>query len=196
MMEQQAHDSSGGYDALAREFMLRRNPTIGVATVRRWARALPPGGAVLDLGCGHGVPISQALIQDGFAVYGVDASPAMAAAFHERLPRAHVACEAVEDSGLFGRTFDGVVAWGLLFLLAADAQVALIHRVASVLLPGGSFLFTAPEQACTWTDMLTGRQSVSLGNEGYRAVLAAAGLELLAEHQDEGGNHYYDARKP
>lgn len=195
-MEQQAHDSSRGYDALAREFMLRRDPTIGVATVRRWARALLPGGAVLDLGCGHGVPISQALILEGLMVYGVDASPAMVAAFHERFPQAHVACEAVEDSGLFGRTFDAVVAWGLLFLLAADAQVALIHRVASVLLPGGRFLFTSPEQACTWTDMLTGRQSISLGNEGYRAILAAAGLELLAEHQDEGENHYYDARKP
>lgn len=194
-MEQQAHDSSGGYDSLAHEFILRRDPTIGVATVRQWARALPPGGAVLDLGCGHGVPISQALIQDGFVVYGVDASPAMVAAFHKRFPQAHVACEAVEDSGLFGRTFDAVVAWGLLFLLAADAQVALIHRVASVLVPGGRFLFTSPEQACTWTDMLTGRQSISLGNEGYRTILAAAGLELLAEYQDEGENNYYDARK-
>lgn len=195
-MEQQRHDSSSGYDARAREFMLRRDPAIGVATVRQWARALPPGGAVLDLGCGHGVPISQALIQEGFVVYGVDASPAMVAAFHERFPRAHVACEAVENSGLFGRTFDAVVAWGLLFLLAADAQAALIHRVASVLLPGSRFLFTSPEQACTWTDMLTGSQSISLGREGYRTILAAAGLELFAEHQDEGENHYYDARKP
>jgi 2-polyprenyl-3-methyl-5-hydroxy-6-metoxy-1,4-benzoquinol methylase len=194
-MEQHAHDSSGGYDALAHEFILRRDPTIGVATVRQWARALPPGGTVLDLGCGHGVPISQALVQDGFVVYGVDASPAMVAAFHKRFPQAHVACEAVEDSGFFGRTFDAVVAWGLLFLLAADAQVALLHRVASVLLPGGRFLFTSPEQACTWTDMLTGRQSISLGNEGYQTILAAAGLELLAEYADEGENYYYDARK-
>ncbi|HTG35199.1 MAG TPA: class I SAM-dependent methyltransferase [Thermoanaerobaculia bacterium] len=146
---------------------------------------------VLDLGCGHGVPISQVLIQEGFVVYGVDASPAMVAAFHERFPQAHVACEAVEDSGLFGRTFDAVVAWGLLFLLAADAQEALIHRIASVLLPGGSFLLTAPEQTCTWTDMLTGRQSISLGNEGYRTILAAAGLERLA---DAAGRITYSAR--
>lgn len=193
--DHRASDSSGGYDALATEFMLRRSPTIGVATVRDWARALPPGGAVLDLGCGHGVPISEALIQDGFEVYGVDASPWMAAAFRARFPQAHVACEAVEDSGFFDRTFDGVVAWGLLFLLAADAQVALLHRVASALRPGGRFLFTSPEQACTWTDTLTGRQSISLGNKVYGETLAAAGLELLAEYQDEGENHYYDARK-
>jgi SAM-dependent methyltransferase len=194
-MEQPVHDSSGGYDALADEFMRRRSPTIGVATVRDWARALPPGGAVLDLGCGHGVPISQALIEDGFVVYGVDASPAMVTAFHDRFPQAHVVCEVVEDSGFFGRTFDAVVAWGLLFLLAADAQAALIHRVASVLRPGGRFLFTSPKEACTWTDVLTRRQSISIGHEGYRATLAAAELELLAEYRDEGENHYYDARK-
>ncbi|MBA2669209.1 MAG: class I SAM-dependent methyltransferase [Gemmatimonadetes bacterium] len=195
-MEHQAHVSSGGYDALAHEFMLRRDPTIGVATVREWARALPPGGAVLDLGCGPGVPISQVLIEDGLAVYGVDSSPTMVAAFRKRFPQAHVTCEVVEDSGFFGRTFDAVVAWGLLFLLPAAAQEALIHRVASVLHTGGRFLFTSPKQACTWTDVLTGRQSTSLGSEGYRTTLVAAGLALLTEHQDEAENHYYDARKP
>lgn len=88
-----------------------------------------------------------------------------------------------------------MVAWGLLFLLAADAQTALIHRVAPVLRPEGRFLFTSPKEACTWTDMLTGRPSISLGHEVYRATLASAGLELLAEYRDEGENHYYDARK-
>lgn len=194
-MDRNLLDASGGYDALAREFMHRRDPAIGVATVRQWARELPSGGAVLDLGCGHGVPISHALIQDGFQVYGIDASPAMVAAFHERFPRAPVACEAVEHSRFFGRTFDGVVAWGLLFLLAPETQPALIRRVASALEPGGRFLFTAAAQACTWTDMLTGRPSVSLGSDVYRATLTAAGLAPVGEYQDEGGNHYYDARK-
>ena len=150
----------------------------------------------MDLGCGHGVPISQTLVEDGFVVYGVDASPAMVAAFRRQNPQAHVTCEAVEDSDFFGRTFDAAIAWGLLFLLAADTQVALIRRVASVLRPGGSVLFTSPEQACTWTDVLTRRPSISLGREGYRATLAAAGLALVAEYQDEGENHYYEARKP
>lgn len=195
IMKPQAHDPSGGYDALAHEFMLRRDPRIGVATVREWARTLPPGGAVLDLGCGHGVPISQALVQDGFEVHGVDASPVLVAAFRQRFPQAQVVCEAVEGSGFFGRTFDAVVAWGLLFLLAPHTQEALLHRVGSILHPGGSFLFTAPEQACSWTDVMTGRQSISLGSDGYRTILAAAGMALLAEHQDEGENHYYETRK-
>lgn len=152
-------------------------------------------GTVLDLGCGHGTPISRTLVQNELEVYGIDASATMVAAFRQQLPHSQVACESVENSDYFGRSFDAAVAWGLLFLLAADALVALIHRIAPVLRPGGRFLFTSPKQACTWKDTLTDRQSISLGYIGYRTSLAAAGFELLAEYDDEGENHYFDARK-
>jgi chemotaxis methyl-accepting protein methylase len=120
----------------------------------------------------------------------------MVAAFQERLPGVSVVCEPVETSSFFNRQFDGVVAWGLLFLLPIDAQLALIQRVASALEPGGSLLFTAPEQVCQWQDSLTGRQSASPGAETYRATLSAAGLTLVGEYEDEGNNHYFDATKP
>jgi SAM-dependent methyltransferase len=59
--------------------MVSRNARIGAAEVSDWAKALPAGSSILDLGCGHGVPISQALIEDGFAVHGIDASAKMIA---------------------------------------------------------------------------------------------------------------------
>lgn len=189
-------DLSNGYEAVAGEFMaIRQNSGVGAATVRTWAQTLPARASILDLGCGHGVPISQALIEGGFLVYGVDASETMTAAFRERFPQAHVACEAVEDSGFFGRRFDGVLAWGLTFLLPPNAQSALIRKVASALNPGGRFLFTSPEQACTWADNLTGRHSRSLGTDVYKATLLAAGMTDIGEYWDEGDNHYYDASK-
>lgn len=197
MRETVDDDPSNGYEAVAAEFMEnRKRANIGVAIVREWARSLPSGATILDLGCGHGVPISVALMNDGFAVYGIDASPSLTDAFHRRFPQAHVACELVEESDLFGRTFDGIMVVGLLFLLRDDAQRALIRKVARALNPGGRFLFTAPARACTWTDVLTGRPSWSLGAEEYKAVLADAGLVLIGEHRDEGDNHYYDVRKP
>ena len=87
-----------------------------------WSQTLPSGARVLDLGCGTGSPISQALIERGFNVYGVDASPMMVAAFRARFPGVPVECAAVEDSDFFSRTFDGVVAWGLFFLLDVEVQ--------------------------------------------------------------------------
>lgn len=175
----------------------RTRSDVGVATVREWAKELPPGGAVLDLGCGHGVPISQCLADQGLIVYGIDASPSMIAAFRARLPDAPSECSPVEDSQFFsGRRFDGVVAWGLIFLLAPAVQAAVIHKVAVGLKRGGRFVFTAPQQPCEWPDNLTLRKSVSLGAEAYRQILKAAGLILLDEAEDEGENHYYLARKP
>ena len=88
------------------------------------------------------------------------------------------------------------MAWGLLFLLPADTQRALIHCIARALRSGGTFLFTAPLATCTWADASTKRQSVSIGADAYRALLADAGLSVRAEYDDEGGNHYYEAVKP
>lgn len=189
-------DRSHGYEAAARAFMDRRSPSIGVETVRAWASEFPPGAAVLDLGCGHGRPLTRLLVDEGFSVAGVDASASLIAALHADLPSVQVECGAVEDSTFFGRAFDGVIAWGLLFLLPAGAQALLIGKVARALNPAGRFLFTSPRQACEWADTLTGQPSVSLGRDAYRRILAAEGFLLLAEREDEGGNHYYLARKP
>lgn len=52
----------------------------------------------------------------------------MIAASRERFPDAHVECPAVEDSTFFGRTFDGVVAWGLMFLLPNGVQAVVIGK--------------------------------------------------------------------
>jgi cyclopropane fatty-acyl-phospholipid synthase-like methyltransferase len=189
------NDPSNGYEAIAPEFIRwREQSNIGVATIRTWAQALPKGGTVLDLGCGTGVPISIALTDEGLMVYGIDASASLTAAFRRRVPSAHVACESIEDSRFFDRTFDGVVAIGLMFLLPAEAQRNLIRKVAAALNPQAKFLFTAPKQVCTWTDALTGQASRSLGAEEYKAAFSAARLTLIGEYVDEGGNHYFDAR--
>lgn len=189
-------DLSNGYEAVSRDFMFIRSRSLGVTVVHDWAKSLPPGGFVLDVGCGHGMPISEALIDKGFTVYGIDASPSMVAAFRSRFPSTPVECTAIEDSQFFGCRFDGAIAWGLIFLLAPDVQATLIHKVAFALKQEGRFLFTAPHQACEWQDSLTGRKSVSLGSDTYRKLIESEGLTLVGETEDEGQNHYYFARKP
>ena len=184
-------DKSNGYEAAAERFMSARDSWIGVATVREWSRTLPPGSSILDLGCGHGVPVSQALIEEGFTVYGVDGSSKLLAAFRTRFPGYPAECSSVEESEFFRRTFDGVVALGLVFLLPAGTQAVVLHKIANALRPGGRFLFTSPEQPVTWRDALTGRESISLGRERYQQILNAASLVLLGEGVDEGDNHYY-----
>lgn len=188
-------DRSNGWEAVAAQLIALRSPTIGVSTLQKWIASLPVRGAVLDLGCGAGIPVSESLVKAGFDVYGIDAAPSLVAAFRHRFPAAHVACEAVENSSFFDRSFDAAVAIGLLFLLPEQQQRDVVRRVAGVLKAGGRFLFTAPAEDGTWPDSLTGRPSVSLGIDGYKGVIDDAGLTLVGEYLDEGDNHYYDTRK-
>ena len=186
-----ANDRSHGYDELAESYVARRNSRIGVATVRAWAETLPRGAAVLDLGCGHGVPISNTLIEAGCLVHAIDAAPNMVAAFRARFPGVPVACEPIESSTLFNREFDAAIAWGVMFLLPLETQSRVIENVARGLKPGGSFVFTSPMQECSWQDVLTGHPSMSPGADVYRRLLDEAGLTLVRELDDEGENHYY-----
>ncbi len=192
-------DRSSGYEAVSAEFLaLRgnsstRSTAIGVKEVRSWAKTLPRAGTVLDLGCGPGFPITVILVEEGLHVFAVDAAPSFVAAFQRNLPDTPILCEAVQDSRFFNRTFDAVLAIGLIFLLKVEDQHRLIQRFAEILVPGGRLLFTAPAPPAVWNDAMTGFESISLGAEQYRKLLLAAGLSVAQEYEDEGQNHYFDA---
>jgi SAM-dependent methyltransferase len=194
-------DRSNGYEGVAAEFLSGRgggNSTgVGVNAVRKWARTLPRGSSVIDLGCGPGFPITEVLVTEGLDVFAVDGAPSFVQAFRRNLPNTPVVCEAVQDSRFFDRTFDAVLAWGLIFLLSPEDQLRLIHRIAEILAPGGQLLFTscAGTEPLAWNDAMTGLESRSLGAEEYRRQLAAVGLSVTREYEDEGQNHYFDVIK-
>jgi len=166
-----------------------------VKEVRKWARTLPRGSSVIDLGCGPGFPITAVLVDEGLHVFGVDAAPSFVVAFQRNLPGTPITCEAVQESRLFDRTFDAVLAWGLVFLLQAEDQHRLIERFAEILVPGGRLLFTFPAKPAVWNDEMTGLESLSLGAEQYRKLLRAVGISVTEEYEDEGENHYFEASK-
>jgi 2-polyprenyl-3-methyl-5-hydroxy-6-metoxy-1,4-benzoquinol methylase len=190
-------DRSNGYEGIAADFLGTRSTTIGVKTVGDWAKALPRGAAVVDLGCGPGVPITETLVAEGLRVYGIDAAPSFVQVFKRNLPNIPIACEAVQDSKFFDRTFDGVLAWGLMFLLSSEEQWRLIRRIAEILVPGGRLLFTSPAEIGFGDDIMTGLETRSLGAEEYRRQLSAVGLSVAREYDDEDGgqNHYFDVFK-
>jgi len=192
-------DRSNGYEGVAGEFLAGRgrapSTAIGTRRVRDWARTLPSGAAVIDLGCGSGLPITKVLLDEGLNVYAVDAAPSLVKAFRHNFPQVPIACESVLDSLFFERMFEGVVAWGLMFLLQPHEQRRLIQRIADILAPRGRLLFTAEAGAMVWNDAMTGLQSRSLGATEYRELLSSVGLSVISEYGDEGQNYYFDAVK-
>ena len=194
-------DRSNGYEAIAEEFLAHRgggstrSGAIGVKEVRNWARSLPHGSSVIDLGFGPGFPITVLLVEEGLEVFGVDGAQSFVAAFRRNLPGVPVLCEDVLESSFFNRTFDAVLAWGLIFLFGTEDQHRLMQRLADILVPGGRLLFTSPAKPAAWNDAMTGSRSISLGAKEYRTILGDAGLTITEEYEGEGENHYFEAIK-
>lgn len=191
-------DGSNGYENIAEIYIKGRGRAvngIGASTARAWAQTFNEGSVVLDIGCGTGIPVTKILLDAGLAAYAVDASPSMIKAFREKFPDVPVACEPVERSAFFDRSFDGIIAVGLIFLLSEEIQRALIPKMAAALNPGGRLLFTSPLQKIEWNDAMTEQPSRSLGAEEYRELISASGLSIVEELDDEGGNHYFNATR-
>jgi SAM-dependent methyltransferase len=194
-------DLSNGYESISAEWLARRgnekarSTAIGVKEIRKWAKTLPRGGRVIDLGCGPGFPITVLLVEEGLQVFGIDAAPSFVEAFKHNLPGTPIVCESILESRFFDRTFDAVLSIGLMFLLKAEEQHCLMRRFADILVPGGRLLFTSTAKPHVWNDGMTGMESISLGAEEYRRRLSAVGLSVINEFEDEGENHYFEGLK-
>lgn len=73
-------------------------------------------GWVLDCGCGAGEPIARYLNQCGYAVMGVDSSPAMVRMFQACLPEQRAVVADMRTLCL-PETFHGILAWDSFFHL-------------------------------------------------------------------------------
>ncbi len=189
-----SRDSEKAYEIHARKYLrIRDKSAVGIDIIERWARLLDPGSDVLEIACGGGIPVTRTLMNAGVKIWAVDSSPTLVQAFRARFPSTPVQCARVQECDYFGRKFGAVVSIGLIFLLADDDQIELIHRVSEILVPGGRFLFTAPLEIGTWVDMTTGHECRSLGRERYEAALQESRFRLVGRYADEGKNNHYDA---
>jgi GrpB-like predicted nucleotidyltransferase (UPF0157 family)/predicted TPR repeat methyltransferase len=100
---------------------------------------LPPGAAVLDLGCGTGVPVARALATR-FAVTGVDLSPRSIALARRNVPAATFLQADMSALDFPAESFDAVVAFYSIIHLPRDEHLALLRAIASWLRPGGLFI--------------------------------------------------------
>jgi cyclopropane fatty-acyl-phospholipid synthase-like methyltransferase len=189
-------DSASSYERHARAFLSARDrAATGTDVVERWARSMSPGTEVLEIGCGGGYPVTRVLVDAGLKLWAVDASPTLLSEFRARFPEIPVECARALECTYFGRKFAAVISIGLVFLLNAQEQAALIRRVSELIVPGGRFLFTAPLEKGTWADTTTGHECRSLGREQYEGILVEAGFRVVATDEDEGRNNYYEAQR-
>ena len=163
---------------------------------------LPPGGTILDIGCGSGEPIARHCLAQGFAVTGVDASPTLIGLCRRRFPEAdrQADWQVADMRGLdLGRRFHGLIAWDSFFHLAQDDQRGMFPVFARHADPGAALLFTSgPAQGeAIGTYQGEPLYHASLDPAEYRTLLAASGFVVVrhvAEDPECGGHTVWLAR--
>ena len=166
-MDESARQTIGFYDANAASYVA---DTAGVefgALQREFARRLPEGGRVLDLGCGSGRD-SLAFLQAGFSVDAVDGSARMvkAASGLTGLPVAHRTFSDYEPKG----PYDGIWACSSLLHVPASELPAVISKYARALKLGGTFYLSF--KLGSHNGMRGGRWFTDLDEPALRALIA------------------------
>lgn len=148
--------------------------------IDRFTGELPPGGTILDLGCGSGEPIGRYLAEQGFALTGVDSSPSLIALCRERLPAGEWVVADMRTLDL-QRRFDGLIAWHSFFHLTPEHQRAMFARFAAHLEPGGALIFTTGHGHGVRLGEWCGEKlyHASLDPAEYRSLLSNHGFALL-----------------
>jgi SAM-dependent methyltransferase len=187
------------YDLIADWYQTDRSPTIGVAEALAVAATLAAGSRILDVGCGNGVPITEALVNAGHRVVGLDSSGGMVAQFRLNLPGTPVVRGDVRRCPFASGGFDAAISWGMMFHLPRNDQAAAFASISRVLKPGAPFLFTAAEidgaDDAGITGTMNGVTFRYYAVPRYGALLDEHGFVLADVHDDPGVSTYFLARK-
>jgi SAM-dependent methyltransferase len=168
-------DNAPAWDAARQRSTFFEKPLID-----RFIAALPPGGSVLDIGCGAGAPVACHLLEQGLRVTGSDSSAALIGLCRERYPAGEWIVADMRVLNL-GRTFNGLVAWWSLFHLPPDSQRAMFPVFARHAAPGGLLLFNGGDRQGEAIGEWCGEPLYhsSLAAAEYDALLDAHGFDLL-----------------
>jgi 2-polyprenyl-3-methyl-5-hydroxy-6-metoxy-1,4-benzoquinol methylase len=194
-----------GYDALSYRYRGDDEEPERYGTwLAQLQERVPAGGAVLDLGCGCGVPLARDLAASGYAVTGVDLSAVQVGRARRLVPTATFLHADATEVEFPASSFDAVVSLYALIHLPLDEQPPLLARVGRWLRPRGWLLATTGHRAWTGTEdhWLGGDTPMwwSHADEAsYRTWIGQTGLLVVAQEvvpEGEGAHALFWARRP
>jgi 2-polyprenyl-3-methyl-5-hydroxy-6-metoxy-1,4-benzoquinol methylase len=193
-----------GYDTLSYRY---RSDDADDGHYGPWIRdlraRLPERAAVLDLGCGCGLPVARSLAMAGHQVTGVDISDVQVDRARRLVPMATFIRADAAEVDFPAASFEAIVCLYALIHMPLAEQPRLLARLATWLRPGGWLLATVGQEAWTGTEIgwLGGTATMWWSQAGaatYRAWLRAAGLEIGAQEyvpERAGGHALFWARR-
>jgi len=188
------------YDRFAQSYDAGRDAFNMDAVLEDFFSVLGSGsGALLDLGCGAGVPFDDAFVQRGWSVTGVDFSEPMLELARRNVPQMETLRLDMRSADFGAGSFQAAIAAYSLFHIPAEDQFTLLERIFGWLHPGGKLLFTYATREYTGSDSFDGYKEFMGQRLFYShrtpqelfARLDEIGFELLAEDYREIGGETF-----
>jgi SAM-dependent methyltransferase len=170
-----------GYDAAGAAYLAARaRDSEDVRLLADLVRRLPEGAAVLDAGCGAGVPVAELLSRRDFAVTGVDISPQQVARARRLVPGATFVCADMARLAFPDESFDAICSYYAIIHVPREQHPALLRNFRRMLKPGGWALL-----CLGWRDLPFGTREDFCGVPGGRMYWshydAETNLRLIRE---------------
>ncbi len=178
--------SANPYDRVADQFAKARSAFRERGYVDRLIDLATPGGRILDLGCGTGMPIMRYLIDRGFRLTGVDNAPGMLAHARNHCPEAELIAGDMTEVAIDGR-FDGIVAWDSVFHIPRARHAPLFAEMARLLKPRAPLLLSVGGSGGEFAAPMF---EVDFPYSGFppsesRRLLEACGFDVLIAEVDD-----------
>ncbi|EKO3410948.1 class I SAM-dependent methyltransferase [Vibrio fluvialis] len=132
------------YDAIAEDWNRLRThlPAPDLALFELFRCYIPPQGRVLDLGCGHGIPIAAMMTERGFTLTGVDRSERLLRLARRAMPQQEWIQSELESFEPVGH-YHGVIIWDSMFHLPRHEHLTLLGKVFEALEPEGVVILSS-----------------------------------------------------
>lgn len=189
----QPSETGRQYDAIASwwETQQQSGRTTGLRFVRRAIDLSTRRSKALDVGCGTGSVLIDALTGAGFDVVGLDVSAGMLAKAVKRHPDVQFIRGDIcvwDPPG----AYDAIVAWDSIFHVPKASQGPVVEKLCDALAVGGVLLFTAGDLNGEITGEMEGRTFYysSLDVTEYLAILRDHGCICALMERDQYPEHH------
>jgi 2-polyprenyl-3-methyl-5-hydroxy-6-metoxy-1,4-benzoquinol methylase len=131
-----------GYDQMAEQYLATKYPEdpLALEALEDLATLLPSEAAVLDLGCGAGVPVTRWLADRRFAVTGVDVSAKQLELARTNVPEGTFLKADMTEVVFAPESFEAVVAFHSIIHVPRTEHPTLLESIHRWLEPGGALL--------------------------------------------------------
>jgi trans-aconitate methyltransferase len=160
--------------------------TAGIDFVRAAIRLSANRGNALDVGCGSGGRVIDALSDAGFQVTGLDVSEAMVENARRRHPGSRFILGDICEWQPQGK-YDAIIAWDSIFHVPYTAQRRVAEKLCDALASGGVILFTAGGVDGEITGQMRGQEFYysSLAEEEYLRIMKGKGCQCVLMQRDQ-----------